>query len=117
MLEFCTTSQSSRLGHNADFNSLHESVVGPTSGDVCFSNRPFEVKLSQTIRHCDVDVAHGLALLFGMQPLFEINRLAEKWDNFLPMMFQGFSKQCPTFHSSTAFTTERIGTDRRSPIW
>ena len=31
-----------------------------------FSNRPFEVKYFQTIRHCDVDVAHGLALLFGI---------------------------------------------------
>jgi hypothetical protein len=31
-----------------------------------FSNRPFEVKHFQTIRHCNVDVAHGLALLFGI---------------------------------------------------
>src|SRR6516164_657292 len=30
-----------------------------------FSNRPFEVKHFQTIRHCNVDVAHGLALLFS----------------------------------------------------
>ena len=34
--------------------------------DVCFSNRPFEVKHFQTIRHCSVDVAHGLVLLFGI---------------------------------------------------
>ena len=31
-----------------------------------FSNRPFGVKHFQTIHHCDVDVAHGLALLFGI---------------------------------------------------
>ena len=31
-----------------------------------FSNRPFEVKRFQTIRHCNVDVAHGRALLFGI---------------------------------------------------
>jgi hypothetical protein len=31
-----------------------------------FSNWPFEVKHFQTIRHCNVDVAHGLALLFGI---------------------------------------------------
>src|SRR5665811_1502378 len=31
-----------------------------------FSNRPFEVKHFQTIHHCSVDVAHGLALLFGI---------------------------------------------------
>src|SRR6516165_8925048 len=34
--------------------------------DVRFSNRPFEVKHFQTIRHCSVDVAHGLVLLFGI---------------------------------------------------
>src|SRR5215475_14139992 len=34
--------------------------------NVRFSNRPFEVKHFQTIRHCNVDVAHGLALLFGI---------------------------------------------------
>jgi hypothetical protein len=31
-----------------------------------FSNRPFGVKHFQTIHHCNVDVAHGLALLFGL---------------------------------------------------
>src|ERR1700686_1024510 len=35
-------------------------------GDVRFSNRPFRVKHFQTIRCCSVDVAHGLALLFGI---------------------------------------------------
>ena len=34
--------------------------------NVRFSNRPFEVKHFQTIHHCSVDVAHGLALLFGI---------------------------------------------------
>jgi hypothetical protein len=33
---------------------------------VRFSNRPFEVKHFQTIHHFSVDVAHGLALLFGI---------------------------------------------------
>src|SRR3974377_1729753 len=31
-----------------------------------FSNRPFGVKHFQTIHQCSVDVAHGLALLFGL---------------------------------------------------
>jgi hypothetical protein len=35
------------------------------SGHVRFSNRPFGVKHFQAIHHC-VDVAHGLALLFGI---------------------------------------------------
>ena len=34
--------------------------------DVGFSNRPFRVKHFQTIHRCSVDVAHGLALLFGI---------------------------------------------------
>ena len=32
----------------------------------CFSNRPFWVKRFQTIHHYSVDVARGLALLFGI---------------------------------------------------
>jgi hypothetical protein len=36
------------------------------SSYVRFSNRPFGVKHFQTIHHCSVDVAHGLALLFGI---------------------------------------------------
>jgi hypothetical protein len=31
-----------------------------------------------------------------MQLVFNTNQLAEKWDSFRPMIFQGFSKQCPT---------------------
>jgi hypothetical protein len=34
--------------------------------NVRFSNRPFGVKRFQTIRRCSVDVARGLALLFGI---------------------------------------------------
>ena len=34
--------------------------------NVCFSNRPFRVKRFQTIHHYSVDVARGLALLFGI---------------------------------------------------
>src|SRR3974390_2009375 len=36
------------------------------NASVRFSNRPFGVKHFQTIHHCSVDVAHGLALLFGI---------------------------------------------------
>ena len=34
--------------------------------DVRFSNRPVGVKQFQVIRHCSVDVTHGLALLYGI---------------------------------------------------
>src|SRR5476649_1844375 len=40
--------------------------LGLKSSNVRFSNRPFEVKHFQTIHHCSIDVAHGLALLFGI---------------------------------------------------
>jgi hypothetical protein len=39
----------------------------PTAfSDVRFSNRPFGVKRFQTIHQRNVDVAHGLVLLFGI---------------------------------------------------
>jgi hypothetical protein len=36
------------------------------SQNVCFSNRPVEVKHFQAIHRCSVDVARGLVLLFGI---------------------------------------------------
>jgi hypothetical protein len=51
------------------------SPIGPRS-NVRFSNRPFEVKQFPTIRHCNVDVAHGLALLFGIG-----TRALPSWDS------------------------------------
>ena len=50
-------------------HTLGHSRPGRTSsksGYVRFSNRPFRVKHFQTVRRCSVDVAHGLALLFGI---------------------------------------------------
>src|SRR5674476_832379 len=44
-------------------------VIQRHSGNPCnvrFSNRSFEVKHFQTIHHCSVDVARGLALLSGI---------------------------------------------------
>jgi hypothetical protein len=48
----------SALGGKAD--------IRKRGGNVRFSNRPFGVKRFQTIHHCSVDVARGLALLFGI---------------------------------------------------
>jgi hypothetical protein len=31
-----------------------------------------------------------------MPALLDTNQLAEKWDSFRSMIFQGFSEQCPT---------------------
>ena len=44
----------------------HKPDMPRWSDDVCFSNRPFGVKHFQTIHQCDVDVARGLVLLFGI---------------------------------------------------
>jgi hypothetical protein len=68
----------------------------------CF-NRPFEVKRFQIIRHCNVDVARGLVLLFGIQLLNRDNELAGEWANFRSMIFQGFSKQWPTVNRPICF--------------
>jgi hypothetical protein len=48
----------------------------PAPPDVRFSNRPFGVKRFQTIRHCNVDVARGLVLLFGIDA-----RVLPSWDS------------------------------------
>jgi hypothetical protein len=48
----------------------------PAGSDVRFSNRPFEVKQFQTTRLCNVDVARGLALLFGIG-----TRALPSWDS------------------------------------
>src|SRR5665213_1714127 len=50
----------SEMGH---LLPIHSAAL-PTN--VRFSNRPFGVKHFQTTHHCSVDVAHGLALLFGI---------------------------------------------------
>jgi tripartite-type tricarboxylate transporter receptor subunit TctC len=47
-----------------DVPSIDE--AGATGLYVAFSNRPFGVKHFQAIHQCSVDVAHGLALLFGI---------------------------------------------------
>jgi hypothetical protein len=58
------------------FRSWPIADVLAAGSDVRFSNRPFEVKHFQTIRHCNVDVAHGLALLFGIG-----TRALPSWDS------------------------------------
>jgi hypothetical protein len=63
--------------HRPAATAKEAAPIGPKRRlrDVCFSNRLFEVKRSQTIRRCNVDVAHGLALLFGIG-----TRALPSWD-------------------------------------
>src|ERR1035441_7456298 len=61
------------------WNSAFNAQMGPTLGGslhVSFSNRPFGVKHFQTIHHCNVDVARGLLLLFGIG-----TRALPSWDS------------------------------------
>src|SRR6266403_3440395 len=48
----------------------------PSLGHVRFSNRPSRVNHFQAIHHFSVDVAHGLALLFGLG-----TRALPSWDS------------------------------------
>ena len=57
-------------------SNVGSAPTAATQKHVCFSNRPFEVKRFQTIHHCNVDVAHGLALLFGIG-----TRTLPSWDS------------------------------------
>ena len=47
-------------------NALSSTKLKSLGRNVRFSNRPVGVKHFQTIHRCGVDVAHGLALLFGI---------------------------------------------------
>ena len=50
--------------------------------NVRFSNRPFGVKHFQTIHHYSVDVAHGLALLFGIgTKALPLSDSRTRWNN------------------------------------
>ena len=44
----------------------HLADITDAATNVRFSNRPVGVKRFQTIHQCSVDVARGLALLFGI---------------------------------------------------
>src|SRR3954453_21535203 len=59
-----------------DFRCWHKCEVPTALSNVRFSNRPFEVKRFQTIRHCSVDVARGLVRLFGIG-----TRALPSWDS------------------------------------
>jgi hypothetical protein len=94
--------------------------------DVCFSNRPFEVKRFQTFRltttamsmsltgfqtnhHCNVDVAHGLALLFGIG-----TRALPSWDsrtrrNNLSVGLAASRTAGPSRHANSPHPSSREG--------
>src|ERR1035441_5950202 len=77
--------------------------------NVRFSNRPVGVKHFQTIHHCSVDVAHGLALLFGIGtkalPLWDSRT---RWNN----LWVGLSVRRtagPSGHANSPHPSSREG--------
>src|SRR3974390_3084392 len=63
--------------------------VTRTCADVCFSNGAVGVKRFQAIRHCGVDVARGLVLLYGLGaralPSWDTRT---RWNNLLSGLFR-----------------------------
>src|SRR5262249_35484148 len=78
----CPLSGVKRTWPNGDISSAYGTKR--TFGDVRFSNRPSGIKHFQAIQHSSVDVAHGLALLFGLGtralPLWDSKT---RWNNLL----------------------------------
>ena len=81
--------------------------------DVRFSNRPFEVKRFQTIHHDNVDVTHGLVLLFGIG-----TRALPSWDsktrrnNLYRGLYRGLAVSVtagPSGHANSPHPSSREG--------
>ena len=76
---------------------------------VYFSNRPFGVTHFQTIRRCSVDVAHGLAPLFGIGtkalPSWDTRT---RWNNLL-VGLAGRQTVGPSRHSISPHPSAREG--------
>ena len=64
--------------------------------DVAFSNRPVGVKRFQATHRCSVDVAHGLALLFGIGtralPPWDSRT---RWNNLMDGLADAFRERLP----------------------
>src|SRR5262249_5162646 len=102
------------------FSSGQKSKSSQRANLVRFSNRPFGVKHFQAIHHCRVDVARGLALLFGIgtRPLPSCDSRT-RWNNLhggLPL--NGRSKRTSELTLSIVprGTSSTRGGARCSPI-
>ena len=79
------------------------------TGSCFFSNRPFGVKRFQTIHHRNVDVAHGLVLLFGIG-----TRALPSWDsktrwNNLLVGLAASQSAGPSGHANSPHPSSREG--------
>ena len=96
-------------GAQALRNSIDLAALADKLGYVRFSNRPFEVKHFQTIHHCSVDVAHGLALLFGIGtmalPLWDSRT---RWNNLMGDLTVSVTAG-PSGHTNSPHPSSREG--------
>src|SRR5271167_4506489 len=77
---------------------------------VRFSNRPFGVKHFQTIHQCGVDVARGLALLFGIGTKAFPSWDSRTWRNNL---YRGLTVRQTAGPSGHANFTAALPSDKR----
>ena len=91
------------------------SAVNTAKANVRFSNRPLGVKHFQTIHHTSVEVAHGLALLFGIGtkalPAWDPRT---KWNNLLGGL-AGKLTAGPSGHTISLHPSSREG--HHSTAW
>ena len=81
-----------------------------------FSNRPFGVKRFQTIHHGSVDIAHGLALLFGIgTKALPAWGSRTKWNNLLGGLTGGLTPVGPSGHTISLHPSSREG--HHSTAW
>src|ERR1700688_506367 len=87
----------------------HKAAICQRDSHVRFSNRPFGVKHFQTIHHCGVDVAHGLALLFGIGtkalPLWDSRT---RWNNLMGGLAVNVTAG-PSGHANSPHPSSREG--------
>src|ERR1700690_3823677 len=94
-------------------------VMGQVSGhsaNVRFSNRPFGVKRFQTIHQGSVDIAHGLALLFGIgTEALPACGSRRKWNNLCGGLAGGLTPVGPSGHTISLHPSSREG--HHSTAW
>src|ERR1700691_5116381 len=104
----------SLIGHLGSSTFRLSTMTVSTS--LLFSNRPFGVKHFQTIHHDSVDVAHGLALLFGIgTKALPASGSRTKWNNLCGGLTGGLTPVGPSGHTISLHPSSREG--HHSTAW
>ena len=93
----------------ADVCFWHKADMATGSTNVRFSNRPVGVKRFQAVQRCSVDVARGLALLFGLgTKALPAWGSKTRWNNLLVGLAVGLTVG-PSGHSNSPHPSSREG--------